>query len=203
MSRWRYGSIHTEQAKRVEEQTAGWSEAQLRQRIADLQTQLYPFVYVLASLDDTGTRGIHATSKLWPAKFGEGENEDDFAVWSTEKKGFDWVRPDFHELHLHDYSLEESVDIRPADGRALDDSVTVIEVHQSWTGAYAYCGCIKMADVRRAAQVLKDAAPALVGSRPEGEDTRSVAEGAARQSGDTVGGATPVHPSPDRGRGHD
>lgn len=150
---WNRESILSEQREQVLERHGECDRAALLEEIVRLRAALYPLVVTLSSLDDKAPRGVMATSKLFPADLGKGEDGGKFAVYDEATRDFAYSRIAGHEFHLHEYELAESEHLMngTAGQTRMHDDVSVFAVHSYWIGAYAFCGEITMGDVRHAA----------------------------------------------------
>jgi hypothetical protein len=152
---WNRDSIAADRRKQVEEQFAEASREELIDRIIALETEMYPFAYVLGSLNEASWRGTDASSKLFPSlsddgKFQAYQSKED----SPNDKGGTITLEAIAEDKLHevDYYTEES--LRIVNGEQLDDMFEIIGVHEQAPGAYVGCGSITMGDVRSLRRVL-------------------------------------------------
>lgn len=144
-SHWNRTSIREERKKKLE--VLSLSREQLIERVLELETALYPFVYVLGSLNDKSWRGTMANSKLFPFK-----SEDDCFQVYKEGKTEDYKKLSESDLHDIDYFEEDSIIIE--DGSQLNDLFSILEVNQQAPGASVGCGSIVMGDVRYAKQIF-------------------------------------------------
>lgn len=120
---------------------------QMLERLADLETALYPFVYVLGAIDNKSWRGTNVSSKLFPMM----SEDNKFSVYKDgEVISVDKLTE--AELHTTDYFEEDSIIIE--DGTQLNDTFTLMATHQQAPGAYVGCGSIVMGDVRYAVNLL-------------------------------------------------
>ena len=148
MSNWNEESIR---AKRAEKAIVIYENADrdaLIKRILDLEVGLYPFAYCLGSLDMASWRGTYASSKLFPML---DEKDDSFMFYKDGNSQHVKSIPET-DMHAVDYYTVDSIII--SDGRDLDDSFSILAVHQEAPGAYVGCGDIAMGDVRRARRLL-------------------------------------------------
>ncbi len=167
---WNMDGIEAEQRKKVADGLGGATREELLAEIVRLRCALYPLAVTLGSLDDRAPRGVTATSDLFPADFGEGKDRDKLAVWDDGTGDFRFVQADSRDLHLHEFEHRDSVSVMNGTdgGTRMHDDVCVMQVHGHWIGAYANCGQVTMADVRRAVGAM--AAPAAGRGSPASEE---------------------------------
>lgn len=144
---WKIEQIRERHRKEAEQRFASADKSALLDHIAALEAALYPFAYVLGSLDQKSWRGTHATSKLFPSQF-ECIPSGELPVWNSETKHYEGAAISEDKLHAVEYSETESLTIE--DGTKLDNEFDILAVHQQSPGAYVSCGSITMGDARRA-----------------------------------------------------
>jgi hypothetical protein len=146
---WNKESISAERKPIVEARFADSTREDLLAHIVRLEADLYPFVYVLGSIDTNQPRGTTVTSKLFPRS----TDSKTLQVYDSESREFGEVT-DVPEAELHDVEYEEQDSLTIVDGTLLNDEFSILHVHQQAPGAYVSCGHISMADVREARTTL-------------------------------------------------
>lgn len=154
---WDMDGIEAEQRKVVGERFGDATRDGLLAEILRLRCALYPIATTLGSLDDPAPRGVSVTSALFPADLGEGADADKLAVYDEASREFRYEPADSRTLHLHEFEHRDSVTVTNGkDGATrMHDDVCVLQVHGHWIAAYANCGQVTMADVRRAVAAMR------------------------------------------------
>lgn len=142
---WNRDSIREERRKSILEKN--YSPEEMIERMVELETALYPFVYVLGALNQESWRGTHATSHLFPMLTESGKMQN-----YTDGKIVEIDIPTEESLHEVEAFEEDSIIIN--DGRKLNDMFEIMATHQQAPGAYIGCGSIVMGDVRHAIDLL-------------------------------------------------
>lgn len=122
---------------------------ELRARLIDLATAIYPVVSVFSGIDDT-PRGTWFTSMLFPWEC----DEEGFTNFTHHYLGEDsnWAHanPTPSEIHSEDYEMTESVSIGSGGKEAniVDDDFIFLQSYGEFIGGQAYNGSISASDIR-------------------------------------------------------